>query len=260
MENLSFTISNAGKKNVSADWNLIWDKNLYQIQHHRLYYIWEGNGEVILNDRTIALKQNKVYFFPAYTIIKTSCPSFMKQSYIHFQSNFLPLNNFFYYSKTNELDKNEMTQYLFDTVLENYSSVTHTSIFKANSALNLIISDFLDKMNLSIFDNKNFFDIIHYIEKNYTQPLTVESLAQMHGYNTVYFSNTFKKIFGISPKQYIINRRLTESMILLQQTDYNINEIAFRIGFENPNYFSEQFHLKMKMAPTRFRGLNKLHT
>ena len=71
--------------------------------------------------------------------------------------------------------------------------------------------------------------------------------------SSMYFSNYFKRVFHISPKQYILNKRLMESQRLLLESRMSIKEIAFEVGFDNENYFSEFFASKVGISALKFR-------
>ena len=67
------------------------------------------------------------------------------------------------------------------------------------------------------------------------------------------FSNYFKRTFKISPKQYILNKRILEIQRLLIESRMNVKEIAAAVGFENENYFSEYFAKKVGISALKFR-------
>jgi AraC-like DNA-binding protein len=73
--------------------------------------------------------------------------------------------------------------------------------------------------------------------------------------STMYFSNAFKRVFNISPKQYILNKRLMESQRLLLETEMSVAEIAYAVGFDNENYFSEFFSSRVGISALKFRRL-----
>ena len=76
----------------------------------------------------------------------------------------------------------------------------------------------------------------------------------MMNISSMYFSNLFKHTFNISPKQYILNKRLREGQRLLLETQMSVKEIAYEVGFENENYFSEYFSMKVGTPPLKFRN------
>ena len=89
---------------------------------------------------------------------------------------------------------------------------------------------------------------IKYIDENYKKKITLDELSSIMNISTMYFSNYFKRIFHISPKQYVLNKRLTESQRLLLEGRMSVKEIAYEVGFENENYFSEFFSAKVGIS------------
>jgi AraC-like DNA-binding protein len=67
------------------------------------------------------------------------------------------------------------------------------------------------------------------------------------------FRKQFKKEMGLSPNQYLLDIRDKKAKELLTSTDLNINEIAYRTGFESIYHFSKFFKLKNKISPSSFR-------
>ncbi|WP_177179681.1 hybrid sensor histidine kinase/response regulator transcription factor [Cyclobacterium xiamenense] len=62
-----------------------------------------------------------------------------------------------------------------------------------------------------------------------------------------------KALTGKTPSQFIRSIRLEKGMKLLQTTEMTISEIAYEVGFSDPNYFSRTFQLKYKITPSDFR-------
>ena len=62
-----------------------------------------------------------------------------------------------------------------------------------------------------------------------------------------------KKITGLPPKIYIKELRLKESLRLLEEGEVNsVKELASRMGFMSPEYFSSQFKKRFKRVPSSF--------
>lgn len=61
-----------------------------------------------------------------------------------------------------------------------------------------------------------------------------------------------KQVIGISAKQYLLDLKVTEAKRFLLYTDLNVNEISFRLGFEDASYFSRIFKKKTSLSPTDF--------
>ena len=67
-----------------------------------------------------------------------------------------------------------------------------------------------------------------------------------------YFRKLFKKLYSVSPKQYVINLRLETAAQLLQSQLYSVNEVGDRSGFTDPKYFAKLFKSKYGCSPKEF--------
>ena len=129
---------------------------------------------------------------------------------------------------------------------ETISSHIHTLL------CDLLTLRYTTKRGQSVID-----EAIHYIESNYHLPITVAGLAGRACLNTSYFSQKFKKQTGLTPKQYLMKTRMNAAKILLQNTSWNIREIAERTGFPSDAYFSSYFHTCFQRTPIQYRCLGK---
>ena len=68
-----------------------------------------------------------------------------------------------------------------------------------------------------------------------------------------YLNDLVKKETGMSAKQYIINRLMTESKKILQQGELSVSEIAWKLGFDDSSYFIRLFRNEAGISPLVFR-------
>ena len=239
---------------VGNEWNFVkWDSNHPQIQYHRLYFLTEGSATLRLYDRDLLLLPGKVYFIPAFSIKESYIEGKMNKCYIHFQSDSAFFSLYRYLSDKYSVDASPETEYLFRTVVESYKDSSVSARFKVQGAMNLILSDFVSDVTASVPDLVKFNEVLKYIDENYKKKITLDELSSIMNISTMYFSNYFKRIFHISPKQYVLNKRLTESQRLLLEGRMSVKEIAYEVGFENENYFSEFFSQKIGISALKFR-------
>ncbi len=104
-------------------------------------------------------------------------------------------------------------------------------------------------------------DVAEYIRLNLQSELAVEDLASQSGMSLSSFRTAFKKLFGLTPKQFQQQKQLEELQWLLRSTDRSLKDIADSVGLANPNYLSTWFQEKVGMSPTEWRrqqqGLGK---
>jgi two-component system response regulator YesN len=70
-----------------------------------------------------------------------------------------------------------------------------------------------------------------------------------------YFSNLFKKETGDNFTDYLTNLRIAKAKEFLQQTDMNVAEISFRVGYSDARYFSKLFSKVVGIKPTEYRKI-----
>lgn len=97
--------------------------------------------------------------------------------------------------------------------------------------------------------------IKQYIDQNYREDLSLEYLGEIFHLSPYYLSHIFKKAFEIPPMQYLYRRRIGEAQSLLTTTPYSVTEVAGRVGFGDPNYFTVQFRKYVGMPPSAYRNI-----
>lgn len=97
--------------------------------------------------------------------------------------------------------------------------------------------------------------IISFIAKEYTQSgLTIKDISKSTGIADNQISKILKKHFTMSFKEYLNYVRISEAKRLLQETDLNISEIAYLVGYNNVTHFNRVFKATMELSPNEYRG------
>lgn len=92
-----------------------------------------------------------------------------------------------------------------------------------------------------------------YLEENITnEALSVEMLASEMGMSTSSLYRKVKGLSGLTPVDFIKVTRLKKAVLLMQNGENRINEIAFRTGFSSPAYFSTCFQKQYGKSPSEF--------
>ena len=95
--------------------------------------------------------------------------------------------------------------------------------------------------------------IMKYIDENFTQNLTLDSIAQEFRCSSSYVSHAFKETVKMSPIQYMISRRIGLAQNLLISSDMTATQIASHVGYDNSNYFSAVFTKAIGVTPIEYR-------
>jgi AraC-like DNA-binding protein len=91
------------------------------------------------------------------------------------------------------------------------------------------------------------------MEVNFASNLNLTEFAKLAGRSLSTFHRDFRKEYGTSPRRWLTQKRLAYAKLLLETTDYSINEVAFESGFENPSHFIRIFKDKYQSTPLRFK-------
>lgn len=91
-------------------------------------------------------------------------------------------------------------------------------------------------------------------ERDFTDPtLTVSVLASLCGISEVYFRRLFLAQTGLSPKEYLIKKRMEYARTLLLSGDFSVSEVARLCGYAEPCHFSREFDRFFGVSPGRYR-------
>lgn len=93
----------------------------------------------------------------------------------------------------------------------------------------------------------------HYFNENYNQSISIKEYAAERHISDCWFNRSFKQVIKMTPMQYIVSLRITNAMNLMDNTDYNISQVASAVGYDNALYFSRLFHKHTGMAPSDYK-------
>ncbi len=99
--------------------------------------------------------------------------------------------------------------------------------------------------------------VIEYIDENLERDLSLTELAAIAGLSPNYFANTFKRLTGVPPHQYVTNCRIERAKALLAEDKLPITEICHRIGFQSHSHFSTVFRRLIGATPKAYREQTK---
>ena len=91
-------------------------------------------------------------------------------------------------------------------------------------------------------------------DARYREPLDVKALARAAKLSPAHFSREFRREFGESPHQYLLNRRLERAAALLRMTDRSVADICFTVGLRSVGSFTTSFGRVFGVSPTAYRA------
>lgn len=94
---------------------------------------------------------------------------------------------------------------------------------------------------------------VTYFNENYNRDINIDAYAGSKGMSVSWFIRSFRKYTGQTPMQFILSIRINNAQILLETTQYSINEIASIVGYDNQLYFSRLFRKQKGCSPSEYR-------
>ena len=139
-----------------------------------------------------------------------------------------------------------------------YDASKDSSLSSNFSVMGLIYEFFSILFKNSNLDQKN--DLVNtslkIIEYNFCSDISVEKIAESLHIDSAYFSRKFAKKMQISPKAYILNKRIERAKELLSFTDASVFEVSNSVGYEDQFYFCRIFKKYTKLSPSEYRKKN----
>ncbi len=235
-----------------------------------LIFVVKGNKVLHLKDEKIVVNSSDVLFLKSGNYVMSEMLDEYFESILFMYDDTILLD----FIKKYNLDFDEISS--FDN---NYFKIKKTSIFEIfqSSILSYLEVDSSNKesmiklkleelfFNILESDSKEYFKIFlssicnQYffkikIEKEFMYHKNILLFAKEFNMTDLAFRNTFKTIFGITPKKWQNEKRFERAKLLLETTNYNVTEVCYMSGFENISWFIQTFKNRYNFTPKQLKN------
>ena len=97
-------------------------------------------------------------------------------------------------------------------------------------------------------------ELLGHMERHHAEALTVADLLRVAHMSQTTLMRTFGRIMGRSPIDHLIRLRISKARDLLRRTELSVTDVAFRVGFNDSNYFTRQFRRVTGVTPRTYRA------
>ncbi len=111
----------------------------------------------------------------------------------------------------------------------------------------------LQRNSSSTSIRERFARVERYIENNIQRSISQKEVLEIACLSRAAFYKNFKKIYGISYSEYLQERRLQKSKLLLAQKEKPVAQVSELLGFQDPGYFSRWFKSRTLTTPREYR-------
>jgi len=236
------------------------------VDYAMLIYCTDGKGWYIIHGKKYEIQENQFIIIPPGTPYSFGADEKEPWTiyWIHFRgqlmSSFLsshPVPSSILPSEHSRLqDRIE----LFEEIYNCYSlAYIHEYMIYSSMCLYLFMASFLwidqyRHIQIPTLQEYPFSSkVIHYMQENVEKDLSLHQLAVYFKYSTSQFSMLFQKETGFSPINYFIRLKIQKACQYIALTNLKLNEIAIKLGFEEPAYFSRVFTKVMGLSPSEYR-------
>jgi len=95
--------------------------------------------------------------------------------------------------------------------------------------------------------------LVAFVEENLGSNIGLVELAAIGGYSANHFARLFKRAFGRSPHQYVVERRIERAKAILRDPRRSLAEVALECGFGSQAHFNTAFKAKAGVTPGTYR-------
>lgn len=242
-----------------------WVSVLHTHPFTEVFYVINGRGSFLTNKKKFAVKKNDIIIVNPniehteasstddpleYIAIGMSHISFTNKKGSPTKRPFLFANfqdkqdDILFYLQAIMLEAKEQT-FNYEHICHHLANVL---VYKLQRKLNVQV-----KIEAPSKIGKEVAIAKEYINHNFKERITLDTLANIVHLNKFYLSRIFKTTVGQTPIEFLNERRMEEACVLLKTTDLTISEIASMIGFSSQSYFSELFLKHRNKTPTNYR-------
>ncbi|MFA6625042.1 MAG: helix-turn-helix domain-containing protein [Bacilli bacterium] len=234
-------------------------------EYHLFHYIVSGKGIFEINGKKYSLHKGMIFYIPPQSDAEYAPDKSDPWTYEWLGFEGSTVNDYLIragISKNNPIliDKEENLRKYFDEINRELNDVSYLNVVCLGLAYQLFgqILKINGGTNSEYTSTESYIVMAkQFIENNFQFDVKVEDVANSIGITTNYLANVFQKNVHISPKQYLIDVRMTRAKLLLKTEHYKIKDIAKMVGYKNQLHFSNEFKKYYGASPKNYETMEK---
>lgn len=240
-----------------------WKDIDYVPSYSKLYYIIDGEGLLRFCGKDYYPRPGELYLMPAG--IKASYSTISNHRFTkyfcHFTANVSNINlfNLINMPPFVRVREPEVVISLFEKLFAATETTGLAAILRVRSALLELLSIFIEyagEQNMSLVNAvivEKLNPIIDYIHDHLSEKILIRNIAEMVNMHPTSFCKLFRKHLLLSPKRYIIMKRMESARDLLLATSLSLSEIADINGYNDAFHLSKSFKNYYGLSPSDYR-------
>lgn len=225
-------------------------------------YVEHGCGYLTIENQTIKLSTNQgILIAPnvPHSYYPDSTNTEWKTSFLTFYgaatatlADFINIKNYIYVPNVSDEIANFIPKYFKNFAVEDINHLYFQSSLIYHFMM--LMQKNINNLNQDVQLEPIINTIINYFEKEYRYPITNQDIANHTGYSISYGNELFKKVFAVTPLQYLTEYRLRKAKyFLICRKDLKVHEISELVGFQDVSRFVQLFKLYNNLTPAKYR-------
>lgn len=240
----------------------VWWNRRDHFKHNAVYLCKVGSFDLCINGEWCHVQPGTVVFIPAGSDLEFYFDGNgpLEKYYIHFDLMFgdSQLSDYFSVPYVFMPSDGDTIEKIFADLLRCCAVDGAVEQLAANGLLLTLVAEILRQSGAKFIRtperlDAEMRDTVEYINAHFGENLSVSALATRVGYSPTYFTKKFKKTFGCTLTNYVVNVRLRYAKMWLATGDMSISAIASALGFCDTSYFSNFFKAKTGLFPGYYR-------
>ncbi len=261
LSNMAVELSTVALTKCPPSWRRMDDIPSYS----KFYYILDGEGYLKIGKQEFFPKPGQLFLMPegaVQSFSTISANTFLKY-WCHFKVRTGNINLFSVINTPCYIDVKDaaFVEQIFSRLLSLKENKGLLTKFRMNMELSSLLSYFLENIpesQISVNTSAYFAPlskIVEYIETHLSENITIRDLAKEIHLHPNSFTRLFKAHIGVTPIEYLLNKRIEKAKHLLSTTDISVQETASVAGFKDQFYFSKQFKKNVGYSPSEYKLL-----
>ncbi len=234
------------------------DKCIFQFHSQiELYFVDDGEMEFIVNNHRRTLQAGEMSVALSYDSHAYKTPEYSKSSVL-----IIPIymcESFILATKSKKatypfiLDKaivKKIKDYINELIREDINEIKKTGYI--HLILGIILENVFFESSENVIDTALSSRLLLFINENFSQDLSLDTLSNELGLNKTYISRYFKECFNVGFNQYLTSLRLKNALILMNDGRHNITDCAMESGFSSMRTFYRVFSKEFGCTPKEY--------
>lgn len=230
------------------------------IEEYIFIFCMEGSGTIIVKDKKYTLRENQAFCIPCFQGHSYYAHDEDPWSilWVHFKgedTRYFPLTKCQVRSFSSQ-DTADRMHFLFVSLFQALDDhYTLGNFIYLSQTLSLILAEAYDReQGQSVLEqNKHVTDVVRYMYRHLEENLTLEQIGEEFSLSKSYLNAIFQKHTQHSPMDFFIHLKMKRSCRLLRTTDLPVYEVAQKMGYADPYYFSRIFKKIVGISPRQYR-------